>query len=130
MSDFPPEYLEGIELFNQGKYFEAHEVWESIWMRSQGEMRLFYQALIQAAAALLHRQNGNRTGAVNLLRASTEKFSRVSPRLSGLDVRDFSRRLSPLFEGEWRDTRRILISLGKGKVPGTKVPDSKVHATK
>src|SRR6266852_4710561 len=28
---YPPQYLEGIEHFNAGRYFDAHEVWEEIW---------------------------------------------------------------------------------------------------
>ena len=108
MSDLPQEYLEGIDLFNRGKFFEAHEVWESIWMHSQGDLRLFYQALIQAAAALLHRQNGNRTGAENLFAASTDKFSRVSPQVLGLDVRGFCRRLL-----DPRSVPRIVLSFPK-----------------
>ena len=25
-------YESGIELFNRGEYFDAHEVWEDLWM--------------------------------------------------------------------------------------------------
>ena len=91
---FSKEYLEGIALFNEGKFFEAHEVWESVWLRSQGQSRLYYQALIQTAAARVHVQKGNRVGASNLHRLALEKFSRLPDCMLGLDINDFTARLS------------------------------------
>ena len=93
MSTLPTEYLEGIELFNQEKYFEAHEIWEGVWLRSSDPTRIFYQALIQSAGALLHLRNGNRKGALSLFEASLDKFSRVPQEFLGLQVQEFSRRL-------------------------------------
>ena len=31
---YDPRYLAGIVLFNRGDFFEAHEVWESLWMET------------------------------------------------------------------------------------------------
>src|SRR4030095_7658190 len=31
---YAPQYLKGIEHFNAGRYFDAHEVWEAIWLFS------------------------------------------------------------------------------------------------
>ncbi len=94
MNKAPQEYLEGIALFNQRKFFEAHEVWESVWMGSGGELRIFYQALIQAAAALLHRQNSNRTGEQHVMRACLEKFGRLPDAMLGLNIREFCKSLA------------------------------------
>jgi len=55
----PDVYQQGIDLFNEGRFFECHEAWEEIWKRSDGEVKLFYQGLIQAAVAILHAQRGN-----------------------------------------------------------------------
>jgi len=41
----------GIELFNHGKFWEAHEAWEQIWREREEESRIFFQGIIQAAAA-------------------------------------------------------------------------------
>ena len=64
--ELPPEYVSFFQLFNQAKYFEAHEVLEDLWRKEKGENRRFYQGLIQIAAALVHLQRGNKTGALNL----------------------------------------------------------------
>jgi Domain of unknown function (DUF309) len=46
----PASYFgEGINLFNNGKFFECHEAWEEVWKRSAGDEKLFYQGIIQAA---------------------------------------------------------------------------------
>src|SRR5262249_4206191 len=59
-------YLAGIELFNRGEYFEAHEVWEDLWHETAGPDRRYVQGLIQAAVAVYHAGNGNARGARRL----------------------------------------------------------------
>jgi len=39
----------GIELFNDAKFFECHEVLEEAWTPERGPRRLFLQALIHVA---------------------------------------------------------------------------------
>ena len=63
-------------LFNRGDYWLAHEAVETIWrsiIKESGEARV-WQGLIQAAAALLHRQRGNRHGMVKLGGAALQKL--------------------------------------------------------
>jgi predicted metal-dependent hydrolase len=56
----------GIELFNQGRYWDAHEAWEEAWTPDRhGPDRGFYKGLIQVAAGNLHYQRRNRRGARN-----------------------------------------------------------------
>jgi len=60
----------GIELFNSGLYWEAHEAWESEWMPDRkGADGGFYKGLIQVAAGCLHYTRRNRRGAVNKWRS-------------------------------------------------------------
>jgi predicted metal-dependent hydrolase len=56
----------GIELFNSGRYWDAHEAWEHEWTPDRkGPDSGFYKGLIQVAAGCLHYQRHNRRGAVN-----------------------------------------------------------------
>ena len=41
----------GVELFNEGKFWDAHEAWEQVWREREEESRIFLQGIIQAAAA-------------------------------------------------------------------------------
>jgi uncharacterized protein len=91
MELYPREYLQGIEDFNAGRYFDAHEVWEEIWLRSSDETKLFYQMLIQAAVGLHHYERGNARGARGMYANVVEKLSRLPAVFMSLDVIDFSR---------------------------------------
>ncbi|WP_298815696.1 DUF309 domain-containing protein [Chloroflexus sp.] len=55
-------FVAGIQLFNAGAYWHAHEQWEDCWRVSQGTDAEFFKALIQTAAALVKWQQGNRRG--------------------------------------------------------------------
>lgn len=65
-----PRLLRGVELFNSGLYWEAHEVWEEEWKPDRhGPDAGFYKGLIQVAAGCLHYTRRNRRGAVNKWRS-------------------------------------------------------------
>ncbi|PYT07641.1 MAG: DUF309 domain-containing protein [Acidobacteria bacterium] len=64
-------FVEFIRLFNEGRFFEAHEVLESLWLDARPEHRDALQGLVQVAVALEHHRRGNPRGAKKvLLRAS------------------------------------------------------------
>ena len=98
---YEPRYLAGIVLFNRGDFFQAHEVWEALWMETFGEEKRFFQALIQAAVGLLHFCNGNSRGAVKLYRSSRGYMEKYGSPYLGLDQRtfwaDMERCFAPLF---------------------------------
>lgn len=82
---YDPRYLAGIVLFNRGDFFEAHEVWESLWMETFGPEKQFFQGLIQAAVGLCHFCNGNVRGAVKLYHSSRDYMQRYGVHFLGLD---------------------------------------------
>jgi hypothetical protein len=88
-ADYDPRYLAGVSLFNQGDYFEAHEVWEELWHVSTPPERRFYQGLIQAAVALCHYHNGNLRGAAKLYHSSRDYLEPYRPAYLGLNVDRF-----------------------------------------
>jgi uncharacterized protein len=57
----------GIALFNQGKYFEAHEALENAWRAERSAIRCLYQGILQIGVGFYHLQRGNRIGAEHLL---------------------------------------------------------------
>jgi hypothetical protein len=90
---YEPRYLAGILFFNRQDFFEAHEVWESLWQDCRGPERTFYQGLIQAAVGLLHFGNGNLRGAVKLYRSSRDYMDRFASPYLGLDTQEFWRQM-------------------------------------
>jgi len=89
--------LRGIELFNAGEYFEAHEVLEDVWRAAPEPERKFLQGLIQVAVALHHHSRGNTVGCRSLLARASRNLSAYPVRHAGLD-------LTALFQTlqEWR----------------------------
>src|SRR5438874_11607436 len=70
-------------LFNSGEYWLAHEALETIWRSiikdGDAEAARVWQGLIQAAAALLHRERGNRHGVETVGAAAPEKLDGPEP---------------------------------------------------
>ena len=96
---------EGIRLFNQGNFFEAHEVWEQEWKIAEGAEKVFYQAIIQAAAALLHIQRGNYAGAVSVYLKSRAKLASLPDVWMGIELAQFRSELRQYF-APFRDESR------------------------
>lgn len=108
---YDPRYLAGICFFNQGDYFEAHEVWEDLWAQAVGPERRHYQGLIQAAVCLHHFGNGNLRGARKLYQSGRAYMEPLDAPLLGLDKTAF-----------WRQMERCL-----GAVLGDAEPDPRLR---
>jgi predicted metal-dependent hydrolase len=69
------EFQKGVALFDQGRFYDAHEVLEDVWRAAQGEEKRFLQGLIQAAVALHHHSTGNTRGACSLLARAVKNLA-------------------------------------------------------
>jgi hypothetical protein len=77
----------GVELFNAGLYWEAHEAWEQAWTPDRhGPDRGFYKGLIQVAAGCLHYRRGNGRGATSKWRSGAAYLHPYLPRHRGLEL--------------------------------------------
>lgn len=83
-------YLRGIALFNEGRFWHAHESWEAAWLPMgdgpEDDGEIFLRALIQLASGLHLMQRGRYAGARSQLAKATAKFTVLPPRYLGLDV--------------------------------------------
>jgi hypothetical protein len=71
-------YLFGVDLYNHGYHWEAHEVWEALWHASGDRVqREHLQALIQAAAAGVQHRLGHDKGRSRLARRASERLRTV-----------------------------------------------------
>ena len=89
LTEPPEEYLRGIALFNDGRFYECHEVWETVWLRASGDEREFLHAMIQAAAALLHVQRGNLKGAQSVGARAVSKLEQLPAVMMQVETREF-----------------------------------------
>jgi predicted metal-dependent hydrolase len=77
----------GVEHFNAGRYFPAHEAWETAWKQTRdtddGE---FFKGLSQLGAGYVHLLRGNRHGAFTLLRRAAGRIGRYPKGHRGVDT--------------------------------------------
>ena len=79
-------YRKFFSLWAEGKFFEAHEILESLWRGTKGEEREFYHGLIQLAASLVHFQKGNLAGAQALFRTASQYLKPYLPNYRGVPL--------------------------------------------
>jgi predicted metal-dependent hydrolase len=79
-------FRHALTLFEGGAFFECHEALEPLWLAERTPFRLFYQGLIQLAAALVHWQRDNRKGILPLLQAAQAKLAPFPTDTAGLDL--------------------------------------------
>ena len=93
------DYLFGVDLYNYGYFWEAHEAWEELWLaaRDKGDQTqtLFLQSLIQLSAARLKLPMSQPTGFYKLAKVAQEKLSvviKAEAIYMGIDLIDFTQR--------------------------------------
>jgi predicted metal-dependent hydrolase len=84
--ELDPHYAGYFELFNQQKFYEAHDVLEHIWLKDKhGPNGAFYKGLIQLAGTFVHLQKNRPQPAAALFKlalANLEKYPRVHEHLN------------------------------------------------
>ncbi|MBI2951443.1 DUF309 domain-containing protein [bacterium] len=103
---------QGIQEFNEGFYFEAHDTLEEAWRGIRGAHRAFYHGLIQMATGLYHLTGGNLKGAESQVSAGLKKLLPFGPVYLGVDVSSLVREMEEVL-GAIRSTRA-----GGGVRPG------------
>ncbi len=88
----------GIELFDAGLWFEAHEPWEEIWRSDRPQPRELFQGLVQAAAGLhIWHQRRRAAAASRMLGRAIDKLSAFAPSTLGVELEELVASLR-----EWR----------------------------
>jgi predicted metal-dependent hydrolase len=108
---------EGIVLFNSGRYWDAHEVWEREWTPDRkGPDSGFYKGLIQIAAGCLHYTRRNRRGAVNKWRSGASYLRPYLPAHKGVSLTPLvgavEGYLAAMSDREWPDLEMPTIAQG------------------
>ena len=70
------DFLRAVDLFHAGYYWEAHEVWEGLWIAAgrTSPLAMFLKALIKLAAAGVKVREGRRRGIVLHAERAAELF--------------------------------------------------------
>lgn len=82
-----PRARDGILLFNQGEYFEAHEALEDAWRVEPEPIRDLYRGILQIAVTYLHILRRNYSGAIKVYGRSQKWLRGWPDSCQGVDVR-------------------------------------------
>lgn len=66
IGDLHPAAIKGMELFNSGEYWLAHEALEKAWKEENGSVRDLYRSILQVAVVYLHIIRANYNGAIKV----------------------------------------------------------------
>ncbi len=82
--DTPPKHVnkeealeEGVQLFNEERFWECHEILEQAWHVSKGVERDAIQSIILTAAAFVHHQKGEEEICLSILKRARAKMASV-----------------------------------------------------
>ena len=77
---------EGLRFYRAGKFFDAHEAWESVWLTAPQPEKTFLQGLIQVTVAFHHLYRDNPLGTQRLLHSALRKLESYPADFGGIDV--------------------------------------------
>jgi uncharacterized protein len=111
-------FLRGVDLFNHGFFWEAHEAWEGLWHACgrRGVLADFLKGLIQLAAAGVKHREGVPQGVTNHARRAADLWQETAHSLESGQERFLGLRIAELIEWaeavarqKWPDTPLLLI---------------------
>jgi predicted metal-dependent hydrolase len=86
------DFNRGVDLFNHGHFFDAHEVLEDVWRSlpkdrpTRKRLRLHVQGMVQLAVAFHHQSTGNHVGARSVLERALRNLNGAERSFSDLDL--------------------------------------------
>ncbi|MEO6954896.1 MAG: DUF309 domain-containing protein [Polyangia bacterium] len=76
----------GRDAFNRGDWFDAHELWERVWLVAAPPEKTYLQGLIQVCAALLKLEKHRVDLHAALLARAMNKLASAPGSFAGMDV--------------------------------------------
>ena len=96
VESFEDNFLYALDLFNNQKWYEAHDAFEDIWNTIDGDERQIIQGILQVSVSQFHLSKGNYNGATILL---GEGLGRIKNRTNinmGIDLETLCKCLEKL----------------------------------
>ena len=93
---FKDNFSNALKLFNDQKWYEAHDAFEDIWNTVDGDERQIIQGILQVSVSQFHLSKGNLNGATILL---GEGLGRIKNRTNinlGIDLETFCKCLEEI----------------------------------
>jgi len=75
--------IEGIQLFNQGHYWDAHEALEEAWLAESDPARNLYKGILQAGVMYLQIERKNFIGMAKMYERAKKMVSALARSMPG-----------------------------------------------
>ena len=85
-------FLDGVDAFNRGKFYDAHEFWEELWLDYKLDDAKCIQGLIQLAVSYFHLFNNNLKGARSMIKKCLTKFEEFTI-CRGIDIKELKKEI-------------------------------------
>jgi hypothetical protein len=85
-----------VQLFNDEKYWQAHEVLEYVWKNTTGTEKDILNGIILVAAAFVHYQKDEHDVCISILERAIKKLDRASGIYHGIDINRIANMISKI----------------------------------
>ena len=75
-----------VELFNDERYWEAHESLEYVWKNATGTEKEILNGIILVSAAFVHDEKNEQDICISILHRAKSKLERASGKYYGIDI--------------------------------------------
>jgi uncharacterized protein len=87
---------EGIFYFNDERFWECHEILESVWKNCYEGEKDLVQGIILVAAALVHYQKNENQICISILKRALDKLSNASGNYYNIDVDSLKNKINEM----------------------------------
>jgi len=81
-----PEARKGIDLFNLGEFYKAHDPLELAWMDTSSPERDLYQGILQIGLAYFQISQGNYRGAIKMFIRGQRNLEPLGKTMQGVNL--------------------------------------------
>jgi hypothetical protein len=85
-----------VQLFNDERYWEAHEALEYVWKNAKGVEREILNGIILVAAAFVHDEKDESDVCISILRRARKKLDPVSGNYHGINIKRIADMISEI----------------------------------
>lgn len=91
---------QSVHLFNEEKYWSAHEILESVWKLSRGNEKDLLNGIILLSAAFVHDEKNEPDICISILKRALKKLESSSGIYYGIQVDEMKNRIRSIIETE------------------------------
>ena len=91
---------EGVDYFNNERFWECHEILEGVWKNSDGNEKFLVQGLILVAAGLVHYQKDEDPICLSIFNRALEKLANSDGQYHNIDIDKIKKTISEMINSQ------------------------------